>query len=769
MLKYIFYTLLLIAPSLVNCQTRNAETALKMGDKEFSHMRYAYAIPFYKNYIELQDSSANVLAKLGDCYRFCGNIDSALFYYEKATTLGADTINLIPELYASAGKYEEAISKYKLILNNTKLDNVSNLSYYKTRMEGFIKRNRFYKDSLNYTLRYLNINTPFNEFGLTYYQGGLVFESNRTHHINSSSEFGWDGTAYTKLYYYLDLQSLKEDTIKSFDWYEKKVGKGFSDYTHLSSNDNDLVAKQYGYKPVKYQSVEVPLFDKSLDKKINYGSASFTSDGNTVYLTRNQNKSKGIKKLEIWQINKVNDLWSDAVKLHFNKNVSSYFHPAITADGKRLYFVSDQPGGFGGTDIYYVDKKNDGTWGDVTNAGAVINTGGNELFPSFSEGNLYISSNGHAGLGGLDMYRVVNYESNPTVENLGYPINSSKDDISFIINSSKGFVSSNRYGNDDIFSFEYKKIPIEGNGTVTVNHQRLSNITVSSTSRNSKGELVEFKTQTIDGNYTLPLNEDAHYNLSTEFAVGHVGTATFTADKLKYNKSAKIYQQNLPDIDISVPVEGFGVVMINHQPKSGIEVGLIDKETGKQIATTITDINGNYILPIISGKQYQFVANGGKGLKADVSFKAGNGRFNSTKLSFLEEIPKMNIYWPDNFIEQMILTSDKYFIVYHHFDKLNTRKEDAAIVNEAVTYLNDHSSNSLLIVSAADCSGKETYNQNLSKRRAETLAKVVKTRIGNKIDVKYLGSKNLIIPCDPPPLYKINIQFKNRYSYLFIR
>jgi outer membrane protein OmpA-like peptidoglycan-associated protein len=207
--------------------------------------------------------------------------------------------------------------------------------------------------------------------------------------------------------------------------------------------------------------------------------------------------------------------------LYFNNPAHSYFHPAITPGGERLFFVSDQPGGIGGTDIYYVNRREDGSWDATVNAGAGINTAANELFPTFYESNLYFSSNGHEGLGGLDIYKF----KSTGVENLGKPINSEKDDLVFSARDNQGFFSSNRYGSDDIFSYEYKLVKISINGEVTVDGIKKPGIKVTLLSNGNDG----YKAGTIldslytdaNGNYDFKVKPNREYQLLIEDGNGN--------------------------------------------------------------------------------------------------------------------------------------------------------------------------------------------------------------------------------------------------------
>jgi outer membrane protein OmpA-like peptidoglycan-associated protein len=194
---------------------------------------------------------------------------------------------------------------------------------------------------------------------------------------------------------------------------------------------------------------------------------------------------------------------------------------AVTGNNMLQVFVSDQPGGIGGTDIYYVNRREDGSWDATVNAGAGINTAANELFPTFYESNLYFSSNGHEGLGGLDIYKF----KSTGVENLGKPINSEKDDLVFSARDNRGFFSSNRYGSDDIFSYEYKLVKISINGEVTVDGIKKPGIKVTLLSNGNDG----YKAGTIldslytdaNGNYDFKVKPNRAYKLLIEDGNGN--------------------------------------------------------------------------------------------------------------------------------------------------------------------------------------------------------------------------------------------------------
>ena len=199
------------------------------------------------------------------------------------------------------------------------------------------------------------------------------------------------------------------------------------------------------------------------DKKVSKNAATFTKDGNTVYFSANKYSKRKSKKprYELFKAN-IDEAgnWIDIEKLPFNNRRYSFSYPAVNKDNSRLYFVSNAAPSKGGTDIFYVDIKEDGTFGDITNLGDKINTSGNETTPFIADNNfLYFSSNGRAdSMGGMDVYAVEAFDntfSDPL--HLESPVNSINDDLAYIVNTeNKGFFSSNRLqgrDNDDIYSF----------------------------------------------------------------------------------------------------------------------------------------------------------------------------------------------------------------------------------------------------------------------------------------------------------------------------
>ncbi len=192
------------------------------------------------------------------------------------------------------------------------------------------------------------------------------------------------------------------------------------------------------------------------------GACCFTPDGKTMYFTRCREDESYPRYAEIFKSTRSDASWSTPTACVLTKDsLSSYAHPAVSPDGQWLYFVSDMPGGEGGLDIWRVRITADDNFGGVENLGAPINTPGDEMFPTFRpNGDLYFSSNGHPGMGGLDVWCAKQDSLKAwTLNRLGYPLNSEGDDFGLTFNGvyNRGFFASNRndgHGWDHIYSFE---------------------------------------------------------------------------------------------------------------------------------------------------------------------------------------------------------------------------------------------------------------------------------------------------------------------------
>ncbi len=215
--------------------------------------------------------------------------------------------------------------------------------------------------------------------------------------------------------------------------------------------------------PMKPQS-----FSVEINSQLHEGPVSFNRRGDRMYFTRSNSKQgitrsdkKGKVVLKIYEARKGEFDWENIQELSFNNDKYSCMHPSISVDGKKLFFASDMPDGFGGMDIYFAERLSDGGWSKPINLGAEVNTSKNEVFPFFHEsGTLFFSSDGQDGLGGLDIFMIdLSKRIWGKPVNLGEPFNSAKDDLGLVLNEDGtiGYFTSDREGGkgrDDIYVFE---------------------------------------------------------------------------------------------------------------------------------------------------------------------------------------------------------------------------------------------------------------------------------------------------------------------------
>lgn len=248
---------------------------------------------------------------------------------------------------------------------------------------------------------------------------------------------------------------------------EKATGDKKSEITGMKNADVFFSKKNEKGEWERPEPVE-----GELNTEFDEGIVAFSPDAQTMYLTKARRELNAPTSVEIYTSTRSDAKWSAPVKFEITADTLSTFgHPAVSPDGEYLYFVSDMPGGYGGKDIWRISLKE--RQGSLVNLGPDINTEGNDDFPYVrSDGSLYFSSDGHPGMGGLDIFRAT-VVGDPAdmrwkVENMGFPINSAGDDFGITFGKGEdGFFSSNRgdaRGYDHIYSFEYDpvRITIEG-------------------------------------------------------------------------------------------------------------------------------------------------------------------------------------------------------------------------------------------------------------------------------------------------------------------
>ena len=428
-MKKIIYTTLVFIISLNNYAQKVKEAK---ANKEYEKYAYVDAIKTYERLFEKGYKSVEMLQNLGNAYYFKADLESAAKWY---TELFALTQDLDAEYYYRYAQSLKGIKDYKkadamLAKFNEKSGNDSR-GQLAANQKDYLAQIK--KNSGRYTLENAGINSDKSDYGSAFYKNKVIFASARDTAGFGSRKHAWTGESFTNLY-----------------------GSVIGDRGTLS---------------------DAQRFGKKLNSKFHESTPVFTKDGKTVYFTRNNflNGKKGkdadrVTLLKIYKATLDGDQWTEITELPFNSDQYNVAHPALSTDEKTLYFASNMPGTIGQSDIFKVAINSDGTFGTPVNLGKTINTEGRETFPFVSADNeLYFASDGHPGLGGLDVFvsEEMNDGTYKSVQNVGEPLNSSKDDFGYLIDAKSriGYVTSNRdggQGSDDIYRFqETKKLECE--------------------------------------------------------------------------------------------------------------------------------------------------------------------------------------------------------------------------------------------------------------------------------------------------------------------
>ncbi len=713
--KQFLLLILMIALSIhtLHAQSRKQKGLLKLAQQEYNNLRFAYAIPIFKQYIFEQKKDSTALLQLGNCYQKLNQYDSAIKYFELAVSVGVQYNSNMAEAYAITGQYDKATSIYKQLIDSNKTK-LADARYF-----GFMNIKKMLNDSLDFSIFNTKLNTKWNEFNGVLYDSGLVYESNQFVNLVSRKkfflfklfkskrstfipEFAWDGGGYSQLYFYSNLDSIRTDLMPTVDWNEKKPLKNYTDYSSNTPNDTKKIIGTYGVKTTdSLTNNTIQKFDVFARDKMNLGAVSFTADGKKAYYTRNQKKSLNVYQLEIWEASKIEGKWVNAKRMFFNNPKFSYFHPAITPDGKRLYYVTDDNTGEGGTDIFYVERNEDGSWKNTVNLGQDINTAGNELFPTFYEGNLFLSSNGHPGIGGLDIYRLVRgVNGEPILKNMGYPVNSAKDDFAFSIKGTKGFFSTNRNGSDDILAFDFKQSFVKLVGKLLIDNTIQVDKKVYLYQNNEQGKSILKDSTIVDayGNYEFKIRPNQAYDLVTLDDEGNRFLQTITSDG--YQKQDNDFIKNIAVINIP----------------------LSDKVKQAKVA-------------------------------AAEALRKAELAVQTTK--FIRAIDSLKL-----------LTKD-YVELHHPFDQVYIIEKDLPNYYKVIELVKRIKNKKIVIVSAADCNGSLEYNEDLSNRRANRIYRTLSKLSDNEVVIKQVGERELLKDCTEARK-DIDAQVVNRYSYIFI-
>ncbi len=462
----------------------HSQAQVKVADQFFKDYAYYQATELYLEVLKKGDTTAHVLSRLGDCYYNNSNVKLASYWYEKAVSnyddIDSEHLYKYIQTLRSLNQFEKAkiwTQVFKERKQNDKRFKDED-SFDIEKFEALESIEHVYVDFEN-----LEINSVYADFGSFEKDGILYFATSRVNDTITDPKklYQWNKEPF------LDIHQAKVEII---------AGK------KIVSDAHSLVSEH-------------------INSNLHEASVTVSNDGNTLYFTRdNFNKKNkaaydkdGTSNLRIYRATLKNGQWTEITDLPFNDDAFSNGSPALSPDGKVLYFVSDRPESIGQTDIFKVNIKSDGTFGTPTNLGREINTEGRENFPFIAkDSTLYFSSDAHLNLGLLDIFESnilkINKKDTTSVylKNLGAPYNSGFDDFAFFIDSdtNTGYFSSNREGgkgSDDIYAFgryECKQL-ITGITKDKISLETIADVTVKL--MDESGKVIETVTSDANGFY----------------------------------------------------------------------------------------------------------------------------------------------------------------------------------------------------------------------------------------------------------------------------
>lgn len=637
----------------------------------YQHLAYRNALELYLHEVERHPENNKAHQRIADCYFRLGNIDKAEREYANLVGIeGADPIYSYQyaQILSIQGKYGDAekwFLKYAKsqqgdVRAQHKLDFIYSLSYY-------------YRDSLLYSIENESYNSDQSDFAAHYHKDNIVFVSARDRDL-----------------------FIKKKSLSAINDEESHLNV----YT-VSSNST----AEEGVRPFYHDDLNSSLHD---------GPITFFDQQKQIAFTRSNIKNgkphvgkNGRVNLKLYfaRLNE-DDKMSHLQEFPFNDNDYSVGHPWVSEDGSTLYFASDMPGGIGGVDLYKTTIEN-GKWLPPANLGTAINTMGDEFYPYVKNDSLlYFSSNGHGGLGGLDIFVATISDKEELPVNLGFPLNTSADDFSLVLDKSgrAGLFSSNREGGsgyDDIYRFTVNsffltaKVIDRGDSSATI-----EGATVHLWDEN--GEIRNSATSDANGIVHFDLNFDSEYKFSAakqDYSwVDTLNISTYTRFMGGDSVLVPLWKQDLV---------AKGTVYSNETQSRLMGAAVeINNLTDHLKSTVEVDGQAGYAFDLEPNKEYEVTASKTGHLSSGFKLNTRN-IFNGSLVNdiLLEEI----------FVEKAI--------VQFEFDRYDLMEGVPSQLEPILRSLKRNKEATLHIGAHADSFGTHEYNQVLSDRRAQSVMK----------------------------------------------
>ncbi len=694
------------------------QTKIEKADRLYENLEFVKAIPLYLDALESSDD-ISIKEKLANCYRLINDVSNAEDWLQEVVKSGASD-DIYKLFYGQALMENEKYAEAEYWLSQF---SAANPSHAQARNLLYASQNiRALKGSgSGCTVSALpdNVNSEYSEIGPAFYQDGIVFSSDRDTTVLKYVH-SWTGRSFYDLYNATD--------------------NGDGSYSNAKRN--------------KYGSVGTARFHE--------GPVSFSRDETTMFYTRNNfvkgqggltgkvgRDSGGTIRLKIYEAELQNGKWVTVDSLSINSDEYSTAHPALSDDGMKLYFASDMPGGYGGMDLYVMERTGSG-WGTAVNLGPDINTEGDEVFPFYHpSGDLYFSSDGLVGCGGLDIFKVATMGTGIAgkARNVGSPLNTARDDFGYILNDdgTKGYLASNRnesrVGDDDIYSTYCESYYLRG---VVVDCETDNAIEGASVNLSGGGSMLDGITTGSDGSFSFEVKPGMEYMLagsamnyisnsvdvSTEgMSAGEdmfvkvplcpepqcaaAGTpcddgnpsTTNDVEDGNCNCSGRYVVIEQPPLPPATECFISGRVYNENtsSPVNGARIRIRDNSTGYE-QVTFSDNSGYYSFKSTEGATYTVSTD------ADCYYAA-------TKTTNYGDNCTVTIDFP---LRPILVGEVSLLHIYYDLDKAFIRSDAEPELTKLYDLLRDNPTLTVELASHTDSRGSDSYNQDLSQRRADS-------------------------------------------------
>jgi outer membrane protein OmpA-like peptidoglycan-associated protein len=646
----------------------------KMADKFAAQFDYLNMAKVYEDIVAKPSVKPADYRKLAFAYKKAGNIPAAVTTYKRLMDLGSpapDDMLAYADLLRAQGRYDEAMAWYGKFAEEDPDDPM---------VQGYLKNADFFtqlrQDSMRNQVRTVPINSPQADVGPAFMKNLLIFSSARGEGVGGTTPYKWDEQPFLNLYsaevkgnsaadplvMRHDLNSRYHDGMATFDSTKQRL---------YFTRDNYYYGKA----------------TKSLDGELKLG----------IYYADIRAGESGAPE------------WGPLTPFDYNDPDNNLGHPCISPDGKRIYFVSDKPGGSGGTDIWYCDLVN-GEWAEPKNMGTKVNTPGGEMYPFITaDSTFYFSSSGHPGLGGYDLFTTKLTAAGPgKVFNLGYPMNTSYNDIGLVLSAddSTGYFVSNRpggQGSDDIYGCTVHPPRTTITGVVVDKMDQTPVNAYELVVLDAKGhEIEDMQVETNDdGTFTVNVPYSEKYTVKAAkdgYRPGQVELNTETDDLSK-----AVIQLEKNDFG----AEGIVYNGADNKPLGGVTVHLCDAD-GAVLQDVVTGPDGTYNFGLINNTDYKIKVEKEGFFKQSARITT-KGKNNNTVIH-----TDFNLFPLE--VDQVVRLDN----IYYDVAKWNIRPDAAKELDKLVQTLNDNPTVIIELSSHTDCRGKDAYNMGLSEKRAKS-------------------------------------------------